>query len=114
MGSGADGKTEPGRLFSLSIHKGHSRRPYVRQGYLRRGYFQHEFGKEVRRVECQDTDIKDSIVNSELRVYGSKNLFLSGCNIIPTCNPTLTAMCFAIIGANVIVKELKDQPAMAS
>ncbi|KAG9765646.1 hypothetical protein KCU73_g333, partial [Aureobasidium melanogenum] len=54
--------------------------------------------------------VGDSCVNKESRVHGSKNLFLGGCNVIPTkiaCNPTLTAMCYGIIGAEAIIKDLK-------
>ncbi|KAH0173012.1 hypothetical protein KCU67_g1484, partial [Aureobasidium melanogenum] len=54
--------------------------------------------------------VGDSCVNKEPRVHGSKNLFLGGCNLIPTkiaCNPTLTAMCYGIVGAEAIIKDLK-------
>jgi len=66
------------------------------------------FGQGITRV---GTDIKDSCVNAESRVHGSRNLFLGGCNVIPTkiaCNPTLTAMCYAIEGANAIIADLKS------
>jgi choline dehydrogenase-like flavoprotein len=56
------------------------------------------------------TDAKNSCVDAESRVHGSKNLFLGGCNVIPTqiaCNPTLTAICYAIVGADAIVADLK-------
>ncbi|KAI4758339.1 hypothetical protein E4T52_05936 [Aureobasidium sp. EXF-3400] len=55
-------------------------------------------------------NVEDSCVNNESRVHGSKNLFLGGCNVIPTkiaCNPTLTAMCYGIVGAEAIIKDLK-------
>lgn len=55
--------------------------------------------------------VGDSCVNKESRVHGSKNLFLGGCNVIPTqiaCNPTLTAICYGIVGAETIIKELKE------
>lgn len=54
-------------------------------------------------------DVKTSCVSKESRVHGSENLFLAGCNVIPTqiaCNPTLTAICFAIVGADTIISEL--------
>ncbi|KAG9519268.1 hypothetical protein KCU93_g8147, partial [Aureobasidium melanogenum] len=55
-------------------------------------------------------NVDDSCVNKESRVHGSKNLFLGGCNVIPTkiaCNPTLTAMCYGIVGAEAIIKDLE-------
>ena len=54
-------------------------------------------------------DVQDSCVSKESRVHGSENLFLGGCNVIPTpiaCNPTITAVCFAIVGAETIIREL--------
>ncbi|KAF9639304.1 hypothetical protein BFW01_g11110 [Lasiodiplodia theobromae] len=56
------------------------------------------------------TSVNDSVVDRESRVWGHGNLFLGGCSVIPTqtaSNPTLTAIGFAIVGANAIVKELK-------
>jgi len=56
-------------------------------------------------------DVETSCVNKESRVHGSSNLFLGGCNVIPTqiaCNPTITAVCFAIVGAEAIIKDLQD------
>ncbi|ROW01792.1 hypothetical protein VPNG_07782 [Cytospora leucostoma] len=69
-------------------------------------------GKEV-----QDQDGKfdlaktkeDSVVSKEGRVWGVSNLYLGGCGIIPTgnaSNPTLTAACHAIAGADQIIREL--------
>ncbi|KAH0365406.1 hypothetical protein KCU65_g6110, partial [Aureobasidium melanogenum] len=54
--------------------------------------------------------VEDSCIDKDSRVHGSKNLFLGGCNVIPTqiaCYPTLTAMCYGIVGAEAIIKEIK-------
>ena len=55
---------------------------------------------------------EDSVVDRNLRVWDVDNLYLGGCSVIPTqnaCKPTLTAMCFALVGAGAIVEELKGK-----
>ncbi|KAI0876047.1 pyranose 2-oxidase [Hypoxylon argillaceum] len=50
-----------------------------------------------------------SVVDKNSKVWRLENLFIGGCGVIPTqnaCNPTLTAACFAIVGARKIVQEL--------
>jgi pyranose oxidase len=54
---------------------------------------------------------EDSCCNKDSLVWGTKNLYVGGTNVIPGTNgsnPTLTAMCFAIKGAEDIVKKLKE------
>lgn len=51
------------------------------------------------------------MVSESSQVWSCKNLYLGGCNVIPTpsaSNPTLTAMCFAIEGTNHIIESLKS------
>lgn len=51
-----------------------------------------------------------SVVDRNSKVWRQKDLFLGGCGVIPTknaCNPTLTAACFALVGARKIIEELK-------
>ncbi|KAI1322379.1 pyranose 2-oxidase [Xylariaceae sp. FL0255] len=48
-----------------------------------------------------------SVVDRNSRVWRFDNLFLGGCGVIPTqnaCNPTLTAACFALVGAREVVR----------
>lgn len=50
-----------------------------------------------------------SIVDRNSKVWRLENLFIGGCGVIPTqnaCNPTLTAACFAIVGARKVVQEI--------
>ena len=52
-----------------------------------------------------------SVVDRHSKVWRLDNLFVGGCGVIPTqnaTNPTLTAACFAIVGAKKIVEELRD------
>ncbi|ETS86185.1 hypothetical protein PFICI_00013 [Pestalotiopsis fici W106-1] len=52
-----------------------------------------------------------SVVDRNSKIWRLDNLFIGGCGVIPTqnaCNPTLTAACFAIVGARKIVQELAD------
>ncbi|KAI1774533.1 hypothetical protein F4818DRAFT_442033 [Hypoxylon cercidicola] len=52
---------------------------------------------------------KTSVVDRCGRVWGLKNLNLGGCGVIPkgnASNPTLTAACHALAGANQILEEL--------
>ncbi|KAK2604140.1 hypothetical protein N8I77_007095 [Diaporthe amygdali] len=69
-------------------------------------------GKEVQDQNAKFDLAKtkeDSAVSKEGRVWGVSNLYLGGCGVIPTgnaSNPTLTAACHAIAGANQIIKEL--------
>ncbi|KAI8948206.1 hypothetical protein F4801DRAFT_604599 [Xylaria longipes] len=51
-----------------------------------------------------------SVVSREGKVWNMDNLYLGGCGIIPVSNasnPTLTAACHALAGANQIIEELK-------
>lgn len=53
----------------------------------------------------------NSVVGRTGQVWGIGNLYLGGCGVIPTgnaTNPTLTAACHAIAGADQIIKELKQ------
>lgn len=52
---------------------------------------------------------EDSVVSKTGLVWGVHNLYLGGCGVIPTgnaSNPTLTAACHAIAGADEIIKNL--------
>lgn len=56
------------------------------------------------------TRIEDSVCDRYGRVWNTNNLVVGGCGVIPTanaCNPTLTAMCFAIAGADNMIEELR-------
>ncbi|KXJ85464.1 hypothetical protein Micbo1qcDRAFT_154203 [Microdochium bolleyi] len=62
------------------------------------------------------TRVEDSVCDRYGRVWGTSNLVVGGCGVIPTanaCNPTLTAMCFAIAGADKMVEELRPAPKVA-
>ncbi|KAL9620939.1 MAG: hypothetical protein Q9160_004592 [Pyrenula sp. 1 TL-2023] len=69
-------------------------------------------GKEVQNPEGEFDLAKTkegSVVSKEGRVWGVSNLYLGGCGVIPTgnaSNPTLTAACHAVAGADQIIKEL--------
>ncbi|GME59546.1 Pyranose 2-oxidase [Neofusicoccum parvum] len=59
------------------------------------------------------TKIEDSVVNDKSQVWKCENLYLGGCNVVPgpnASNPTLTAMCFALEGAEDIIKSFKPAP----
>jgi choline dehydrogenase-like flavoprotein len=50
-----------------------------------------------------------SMVDKYSKLWRLENLFIGGCGVIPTknaCNPTLTAACFAIVGARRVVEEI--------
>ncbi|MEV6345552.1 GMC oxidoreductase [Actinoplanes sp. NPDC051851] len=50
-----------------------------------------------------------SVCSTESRVWGTSNLFAGGNGLIPTgtaCNPTLTSVAFAVLGAAAIVEDL--------
>jgi choline dehydrogenase-like flavoprotein len=50
-----------------------------------------------------------SVVDLHSKVWRQKDLYLGGCSVVPTqnaCNPTLTAACFAIVGAKNIIQEI--------
>ena len=52
-----------------------------------------------------------SVVDKHCKVWRLEDLFVGGCGVIPTqnaCNPTLTAACFAIVGARKIIEELRE------
>lgn len=74
-------------------------------------------GKPVFLESQKDTiDLEatkaDSVVDRNGQVWGVPNLYLGGCGVIPTgtaCNPTLTAACHAISGAEAILKELGNE-----
>jgi pyranose oxidase len=56
-------------------------------------------------------DDGQSIVDQHSKVWRVEDLFVGGCGVIPTqnaCNPTLTAACFAIVGARKIVEEIQE------
>ncbi|KAI5926247.1 hypothetical protein F4810DRAFT_725958 [Camillea tinctor] len=58
------------------------------------------------------TSKEDSVCDRYGRVWGTDNVVVGGCNVIPTgaaCNPTLTAICFAIAGADKIIEELSPK-----
>lgn len=60
------------------------------------------------------TDPQTSVCNKFGKVWGIHDLYVGGCGVIPTgaaCNPTLTAICFAIAGADAIVREMKGMKA---
>ncbi|KAK8006850.1 hypothetical protein PG989_000840 [Apiospora arundinis] len=52
---------------------------------------------------------KDSVCDKYGRVWGTRNVIVGGCNVIPTgaaCNPTLTAICFGIAGVQKIIEDI--------
>ncbi|GAB0139046.1 hypothetical protein EsDP_00007262 [Epichloe bromicola] len=52
-----------------------------------------------------------SVVDRHSKVWRLENLFIGGCGVIPTqnaCNPTLTAACFALVGARKVVEEMQS------
>ncbi|OGM46844.1 hypothetical protein ABOM_005019 [Aspergillus bombycis] len=54
---------------------------------------------------------EDSCCDESCKVWGMNNLYIGGSSVIPgasSANPTLTAMCFAIKGANAIIEKLKQ------
>lgn len=58
------------------------------------------------------TSKNDSVCDRYGRVWDTKNLVVGGCNVIPTgaaCNPTLTAVCFAIAGADKMIEEFRSK-----
>ena len=51
------------------------------------------------------------VVDRHSKVWRVEDLFVGGCGVIPTqnaCNPTLTAACFAIVGARKIVEAIYE------
>lgn len=57
------------------------------------------------------SDEKHSCCDENSLVWGFRDLYLGGLNVVPgsnAANPTLTAMCFAIRGAEHIVKALNE------
>ncbi|TGO43264.1 hypothetical protein BHYA_0002g00690 [Botrytis hyacinthi] len=73
--------------------------------YLPPGAAQHICG--ITRAGKKDDGT--SVVDRHSKVWRLDNLFVGGCSVIPSanaCNPTLTAACFAIVGAEKIVQEL--------
>ncbi|KAK8087376.1 hypothetical protein PG994_002350 [Apiospora phragmitis] len=60
------------------------------------------------------TSRADSICDKYGRVWGTDNVVVGGCNIVPsgsTCDPTLTAIGFAIVGADKIMEKLAPNKA---
>lgn len=54
---------------------------------------------------------EDSVCDKFGRVWDTQNLVVGGCNVIPTqnaSNPTLTAIAFAIAGADQMIRDLKE------
>lgn len=63
------------------------------------------------QIDLKETK-KTSVVDKTGLVWGLSNLYLGGCGIIPTgnaSNPTLTAACHAIAGADRILAELNAE-----
>jgi choline dehydrogenase-like flavoprotein len=66
----------------------------------------------THRLGAQDDG--SSVCDPTCRVWGVKNLFLGGNGLIPTetaCNPTLTSVALATIGAEEIVRHLRPPTA---
>lgn len=58
-----------------------------------------------------EQDDGHSVVDRHSKVWRLENLFIGGCGVIPTqnaCNPTLTAACFALVGARKVVEEIQS------
>ncbi|KAF1735903.1 Pyranose 2-oxidase [Beauveria bassiana] len=62
-------------------------------------------------TRASPVDDGTSVVDRHSKVWRIENLFVGGCGVIPTqnaTNPTLTAACFAIVGARKVAQELKQ------
>ncbi|KAK8094921.1 hypothetical protein PG997_001606 [Apiospora hydei] len=62
------------------------------------------------------TSRDDSVCDKYGRVWGTDNVVVGGCNVVPAgsaCDPTLTAVCFAIAGADKIIEKLAPKAAVA-
>jgi choline dehydrogenase-like flavoprotein len=60
-------------------------------------------------VRMGPTDDGTSVCDVHSRVWGTDNLFVAGNGLIPTstaCNPTLTSVAFAVMGAEELVRQL--------
>lgn len=58
-----------------------------------------------------EQDDGHSVVDRHSKLWRLENLFIGGCGVIPTqnaCNPTLTAACFALVGARKVVEEIQS------
>jgi choline dehydrogenase-like flavoprotein len=61
-------------------------------------------------VRMGQTDDGLSVCDTASRVWNTENLFVAGNGVIPTetaCNPTLTSVALAVLGAREIVRELE-------
>ena len=60
-------------------------------------------------VRMGPADDGTSVCDVHSRVWGTENLFVAGNGVIPTstaCNPTLTSVAFAVMGAEELVRQL--------
>lgn len=60
----------------------------------------------------------DSVVNNKSKVHKLQNVWLGGCGLIRkenACNPTLTAMCYAIRGVeDILGRDVKPPPTIVT
>lgn len=62
-------------------------------------------------VRMGSQDDGTSVCDRHSRVWGTENLYVAGNGVIPTptaCNPTLTSVALAVIGAHEIVSQMRS------
>ena len=59
-------------------------------------------------------DDGDSVCGRHSRVWDTENLYVAGNGVIPTstaCNPTLTSVALAVIGAHEVARQMQRRSA---